>query len=97
MIKASKKDGQDGFKLKFEVFSDGEWLVTSEELPGLVTGGSLKEQGSIEAQIIDAIFTYFAVPPEYCDDRLFLGEKKIQRPALLPLRLIAVNAQHDPA
>lgn len=97
MIEASKKDGKDGFELKFEVFADGEWLVTSEELPGLITGGSLKEFNNIEEQVIDAIFTYFAVPPQYCDSRLFLGAKEYKHKATLPLKLTAVNSRYEPA
>lgn len=92
MIETAKKNGKAGFVLKLEIFEDGEWLVTSQELPGLVTGGSLKERNNIEEQVIDAIFTYFAVPPRYCDDTLFLGERKVKHQVKLPLQLIPATA-----
>ena len=77
MIEAANKDGRAGFVMDFEVVAGNEWLVTSDELPGLVTGGSLKQFSNIEEQVIDAIFTYFGVPSRYCDDNLFKEEKKL--------------------
>lgn len=97
MIEASKKDGKVGFVLKLQLFADGEWLITSDELPGLITGGSIKERNNIEEQMIDAIFTYFGVPPEYCDNSLFLGKKSVKHKVKLPLELISIQPQYEPA
>lgn len=60
----------DGGKILFELSldKDGDWSAIAVNLPGLMTGGSLSDP--ISDMIEDAIFTYFAIPPEYCDERI---------------------------
>lgn len=48
--------------------ANGEWVAESVNVPGIITGGDAKDDA--DAMIKDAIFTYYAVPPLYCDDIL---------------------------
>lgn len=60
-----------------EVDKDGNWAVASKNLPGLITGGELSD--NINDVILDAIFTYFDIPPEFCDPYILSEEYAISK------------------
>lgn len=67
----------DGGKIIFQVTidKDGNWAAEALNLNGLITGGYITD--NFNDMITDAIFTYFNIPPEYCDDSLLIkGSKK---------------------
>lgn len=57
----------------FEMDKSGDWAVESVDFPGLIAGGSIND--NMQQAIVDAIFAYFEVSAQYCDDALLLGEK----------------------
>lgn len=66
MHEAIRKLGS--IKFNIEVFEDGRWVAESTNLDGIITGGTNKE--NINETLKDAVFTYFEIPPQLCDDRL---------------------------
>lgn len=69
MREAIRKLGSIQFKI--EVFSDGSWAAESTNLDGIITGGTNKDR--INETIKDAVFTYFEIPPQLCNDKLMKG------------------------
>ncbi len=73
----------DGHKIVFDFYieDNGDWSAVSTNLPGLMTGGTASDP--IADMISDSIFTYFGVPPEYCDDRIlnkdYMNQKKSRK------------------
>ena len=76
MLKTIAKLENRKIKIVLEFDKDGNWSAEAENLPGLITGGNLRENDNINEMIIDAIFTYFAIPPEYCDEAVFSKSKR---------------------
>ena len=76
MLKTISKLENKKIKIILEFDEDGNWSAEAENRPGLITGGNLREDGDINEMIIDAIFTYFAIPPEYCDETVFLRGRR---------------------
>ena len=55
-----------GIEFKIEQYPDGSWTAESVNVDGIITGG-----GNIRnsAELLrDAIFTYYRVPPQFCND-----------------------------
>lgn len=63
---------------RFNVSNNGDWVAVAKDFPGMITGGNLYEdnQKDIRKKIADVAFTYFGVPPEYCDDKILIEENK---------------------
>ena len=74
MLKAIKNLEGGKIKFEFEFDENGNWAVESLNVNGIVTGGTFDD--NIPELINDAIFTYYAIPPEYCDDSLLLKKSK---------------------
>lgn len=62
---AALENGSINFKV--EGYPDGTWYAESTNVEGLNTGGF--NQADIKDMLKDAIFTYYNVPPQFCDDR----------------------------
>lgn len=60
-----------GLKFRIEKNKEG-WIAKCENLKGIITGGTNPNptQTEIDAQIKDAIFTAFGIPPYLCKDDL---------------------------
>ena len=73
----------DGGCIRFNIIQDknnGDWAAESINIPGIITGGN--KQDDIDAMIKDAILTYFAIPPQHCDDIRILSMQEIYKEAL---------------
>lgn len=75
--------GEGGIKFEISTYADGSWSAKSTNVDGIITGGL--DQSEVTEMIKDAVFTYFAIPPQYCDDALLKGsgEKKTVKKELL--------------
>ncbi|MFH1621039.1 MAG: hypothetical protein ABIB04_03065 [Patescibacteria group bacterium] len=58
-------------QFEIEVFADGSWAAESVNVDGIITGGTNKD--NINKTIKDAVFTYFEIPPQLCNDKLMKG------------------------
>jgi hypothetical protein len=67
-----------------EVFPDGSWAAESINLDGIITGGTNKK--NINETLKDAVFTYFEIPPQLCNDNLM---KASDEPMKLEQRVYA--------
>jgi predicted RNase H-like HicB family nuclease len=47
---------------------NGAWVAQSTNIDGIMSGS--KDPQEIPEMLKDAVFTYFEIPPKYCDDRL---------------------------
>lgn len=56
----------DKVRLSFELTKDGWFLVTSPDLPGLIT--QARDQKELLEMVNDAILTYFDVPENECSE-----------------------------
>ncbi len=55
-----------GINFKIEFYPDGSWTAESTNIDGIITGSdNVKELNSL---IKDAIFTYFEISPQFCDN-----------------------------
>lgn len=55
-----------GIDFKIEQYPDGSWTAESVNVDGIITGGeNIKDSAAI---IRDAVFTYYRVPPQFCQD-----------------------------
>lgn len=61
-----------GIQFNIEVDKDGNWAAESTNVDGIITGGYSFQDAA--AQIKDAIFTYFGIPPHLCNDSLIKTE-----------------------
>lgn len=73
-----------GLKFKIDIFPDGAWAAESLNIDGIATGGTNKDH--INETIKDAVFTYFEIPPQYCNDNLM---KSSDEPLSLEQRVYA--------
>ena len=53
---------------------DGTWVAQSTNLDGIMTGG--KDPREIPEMIKDAVFTYFEVPPKFCNELLLKSDNE---------------------
>lgn len=59
---------RDGIQFSITRDASGGWVAESANIDGILTGGGPND--SVDNMIKDAIFTYYGVPPEYCDGAL---------------------------
>jgi len=64
-----------GISFTIDLTPDGGWVAESTNIDGIITGG--KDSRRINAEVKDAIFTYFGVPPYLCDDSLLKGPNEV--------------------
>lgn len=57
-----------GIDFEVKAYPDGSWVAKSKNVEGLLTGG--RNQKDIDAQLKDAIFTYYGVPPQFANDNI---------------------------
>jgi len=57
-----------GVQFNIEVFGDGTWAAESTNVDGIITGGT--NRMNINETLKDAVFTYFEIPPQLCNDAL---------------------------
>ena len=74
----------NGIQFKIEIFGDGSWTAESANIEGIVTGGTNKD--SMNDAMKDALFTYFEIPPQFCNDKLI---KYSNEPVTLEQRVYA--------
>lgn len=56
----------NGIKFKIEFYPDGSWTAESTNVDGIITGSdNVKEINNL---IKDAVFTYFEISPQFCND-----------------------------
>ena len=67
-----------GLKFQIKINEEG-WMAECENLEGIITGGTNPRPSpqEIDAQIKDAIFSAFNIPPYLCKDELI---RKINEP-----------------
>lgn len=53
---------------------DGGWIAQSTNIDGIMSGGNNPQD--IPDMLKDAIFTYFEVPPQYCNDSLLRSDNE---------------------
>ena len=63
---AGLENGAVDFQVK--TYPDGSWTAQATNVDGLFTGGS--KQSEISEVLKDAIFTYYGIPPKYCNDKM---------------------------
>ncbi len=82
-MQASMADLRDGIQFDIGLHPDGSWSAKSTNVDGIITGGF--DQSEISEVIKDAVFTYYDVPPQFCDNRLLKGsgEKKTLKNEML--------------
>jgi len=69
----------DSLQLSVKLTPEGWFVVTSPELPGLITQAESREE--LIEMVNDAVLTYFDVPKRYADivyDQLKIGGETIQ-------------------
>ena len=67
----------EGIQFTVSTYEDGSWMAKSTNVEGILSGG--RDASEIPEVIKDAIFTYYDIPPKYCNDDLLrgTGEKKV--------------------
>ncbi len=81
-VLAMKKDLESiGGSVQFTVEREpsGEWWAKSTNIDGILSGGNSNDE--VVEMLKDAVFTYYGISPQHCDDRLLRssGEPKIVR------------------
>ncbi len=63
-------EGLDNKSINFRIEQnpDGTWFAESANIDGIMTGG--KNPREVPEMIRDAVFTYFEVPPQFCNEHL---------------------------
>ena len=56
----------DGIQFNIEFFDNGKWVAESTNVDGIMTGGTNRH--NINESLKDAVFTYFEIPPQLCND-----------------------------
>ena len=59
---------EKSIRFSIEQYPDGSWSAESVNIDGILTGGT--DPRDLPDAMKDAIFTYFEIPPQYCDDTL---------------------------
>lgn len=60
--------GLGSIRFDIEGFPDGTWVAQSTNVEGIITGGADKKK--MNPMLKDAIFTYYGIPPQLCNDGL---------------------------
>ncbi len=58
----------DGIQFSITRDASGNWVAESVNIDGILTGGGPNDK--TDDMIKDAIFTYYGIPPKYCDNTL---------------------------
>lgn len=58
----------NGIQFTISCNPNGDWVAESVNIPGILTGGTAKDD--VDTMIKDAIFTYYGIPPKYCDSNI---------------------------
>lgn len=61
-------------EFKIEQYPDGSWTAESVNIDGIITGG--KKTTGQSALIKDAVFTWFGIPPQFCNDILLKSDNE---------------------
>lgn len=69
-------DGLENKSINFyiEQQPDGAWIAQSTNIDGIMTGG--RHPREIPEMLKDAVFTYFEVPPQFCNDALLRSDNE---------------------
>ena len=67
-----------GINFKIEHQSSGEWVAESTNIDGIITGGKDYPK-DVDETVKDAIFTYYEIPPQLCNDALLRKEGEVSR------------------
>lgn len=78
MLKVFSKLENKKIKFKIEFDENGNWSAESINLPGIITGGNVANN-DLHELILDAIFTYFDIAPEYSDISIFTTKHRSHR------------------
>ena len=85
VLKMQKEIAKIGkLEFKIEQYPDGSWSAESTNIDGIITGG--KSTINMSAEIKDAIFTFFEIPPYLCTDALLKADNE---PVTLTQRVYA--------
>ena len=76
VLEMKKEIKKVGGKIEFNIeqFPDGSCTAESVNIEGILTGG--RNSKEISLTIKDAIFTYFGIPPQLCNDNLLRGDNE---------------------
>ena len=77
MLKTLSRLENQQIKFKIEFDKNGNWSAESINLPGIITGGDVTD--NLNELILDAIFTYFDIAPEYSDISIFAAKYKSKK------------------
>lgn len=70
------KLGTNGINFNISIERDGSWYAESTNVDGIISGGfDVKE---INEMLKDAVFTYYGVAPQHCDDTLLKSSGEVQ-------------------
>ena len=83
-VMASLSGGGIQFTVSRE--ANGEWMAESVNIDGILTGGDAKDD--VDEMIKDAIFTYFGIPPQFCDDSLL---REASEPVVIKQEVFAMG------
>jgi predicted RNase H-like HicB family nuclease len=53
---------------------DGGWIAQSTNIDGIMSGGNNPQD--IPEMLKDAVFTYFEIPPQFCNDSLLRSDNE---------------------
>lgn len=67
-----------GIQFRVEHEISGEWTAVSTNTKGIITGGSNYPQ-DVNDMILDAIFTYFEIPPRLCKPSLLHRQGEVAK------------------
>lgn len=69
-------DGLEDKSIQFyiELHPDGSWIAQSTNIDGIMSGS--KDPREVPEMLRDAVFTYFEVPPKYCNDTLLKSDNE---------------------
>ena len=77
MLKAIDDLDNKAVSFAIEQHPDGHWSAVSTNVDGIMTGGDDPRQ--VPEFTKDAIFTYFEVPTQYCDETLLRNDNEPAR------------------
>lgn len=64
----------NGINFKIEFYPNGSWTAESVNIDGILTGSDNVKK--LNYLIKDAIFTYFEIPPQFCDNSFLKADNE---------------------